>query len=239
MTNYRLILLAAIFTLGLFTPTNSGMAQEKMEYPKAHHVEQVDNYFGEPVRDPFRWLEDDVRNSDDVRQWVQAQNKLTFSQIEKLPFRKEIEKRLTALWDYEKYGTPFRSGDRYFYFKNSGLQNQSVLYKMNFLDDAPEVLVDPNKWSEDGTDALGGLEFSPDGKLMAYGVQKAGSDWRTWEVLDVETGKKLSDELNWLKWNLLDKRLKRLLLQPLRRAKFGRKIPKPEPWPKNLLSHDR
>ena len=200
MTNYRLILLAAIFTLGLFTPTNSGMAQKKMEYPKAHHVEQVDNYFGEPVRDPFRWLEDDVRNSDDVRQWVQAQNKLTFSQIEKLPFRKEIEKRLTALWDYEKYGTPFRSGDRYFYFKNSGLQNQSVLYKMNFLDDAPEVLVDPNKWSEDGTDALGGLEFSPDGKLMAYGVQKAGSDWRTWEVLDVETGKKLSDELNWLKF---------------------------------------
>ncbi|MFK7766070.1 MAG: prolyl oligopeptidase family protein [Mariniblastus sp.] len=176
------------------------MAKQKMDYPKANRVDQVDEYFGVPVLDPFRWLEDDVRNSDDVRTWVEAQNKLTFKQIKALPFRKQIEERLTKLWDYEKYGTPFRRGENYFYFKNDGLQNQSVLYKLKDLDDTPVVLVDPNTWSDDGTDALGGLEFSPDGKLMAYGVQKAGSDWRTWQVLNVETGEKLSDQLDWLKF---------------------------------------
>lgn len=163
-------------------------------------MDQVDDFFGTPVVDPFRWLECDVRNSDEVRQWVDAQNKLTFSLLKKIPYRKEIESRLTQLWDYEKYGTPFKQGDRYFYFKNDGLQNQSVLYKLSSLDAQPEMLVDPNQWSDDGTDALGNMSFSHDGKLMAYGVQRAGSDWRTWEVLDVGTGKKLFDELNWLKF---------------------------------------
>ncbi|MFT5300652.1 MAG: prolyl oligopeptidase [Mariniblastus sp.] len=180
--------------------SQNGLAQEKMEYPKAKRVDQVDEFFGTPVADPFRWLEEDVRNSDEVRDWVDAQNKLTFSLLKELPYRSEIEKRLTTLWDYEKYGAPFKRGDRYFYFKNDGLQNQSVLYKLDSLDSKPEVLVDPNQWSNDGTDALGGMAFSDDGKLMAYGVQKAGSDWRTWEILEVETGKKLSDELNWMKF---------------------------------------
>lgn len=171
-----------------------------MQYPKTKRVDQVDDFFGTPVVDPFRWLECDVRNSDEVRQWVDAQNKLTFSLLKKIPYRKEIESRLTQLWDYEKYGTPFKQGDRYFYFKNDGLQNQSVLYKLSSLDAQPEMLVDPNQWSDDGTDALGNMSFSHDGKLMAYGVQRAGSDWRTWEVLDVGTGKKLFDELNWLKF---------------------------------------
>lgn len=171
-----------------------------MEYPTTKRVDQVDEFFGTKVADPFRWLEDDVRNSDDVKVWVEAQNKLTFSIIEQLPHRQAIEDRLTQLWDYEKYGVPFKRGDKYFYFKNNGLQNQSVLYKLDSLDAPPELLVDPNKWSEDGTDALGGMVFSDDGKLMAYGVQKAGSDWRTWHVLEVESGKKLSDELRWIKF---------------------------------------
>ena len=180
--------------------SSDGLAQEKMEYPAAKHVDQVDDFFGTPVADPFRWLEADVRTSEEVQEWVDAQNKLTFSLIEELPYRKEIEARLTQLWDYEKYGAPFKRGNRYFYFKNDGLQNQSVLYKLATLDATPEVLVDPNNWSDDGTDALGGMAFSDDGKYMAYGIQKAGSDWRTWKVMEVETGNSLSDELNWMKF---------------------------------------
>ena len=174
--------------------------QEKLEYPESKQVNQVDNFFGTPVADPYRWLEDDVRNSESVREWVDSQNALTFSVIKQLPYRNEIKARLTKLWDYEKFGTPFKRGERYFYFKNNGLQNQSVLYKLKSLEDEPIVLIDPNQWSADGTNALGGLEFSNDGKLLAYGVQKAGSDWRTWKVMDVETGEQLSDELNWIKF---------------------------------------
>lgn len=171
-----------------------------MEYPKTNTVDQVDVFFGTTVDDPYRWLEDDVRTSEDVRQWVESQNSLTFPWLGKLPYRQEIESRLTELWDYEKYGVPFKRGGRYFYFKNDGLQNQSVLYKLSSLDSQPEILIDPNQWSKDGTDALDGMEFSDDGKLMAYGIQKSGSDWRTWEVLEVESGKKLSDNLHWLKF---------------------------------------
>lgn len=190
----------AILIVSLWLITKPGFAQDKMEYPQTKRVEQVDDYFGTSVADPFRWLEDDVRKSDEVRAWVEAQNKVTFSEIEKLPFRKEIETRLTELWDYEKYGVPFKRGNNYFYYKNDGLQNQPVLYKLATLEDEPVVLVDPNKWSDDGTDAMSGLAFSDDGKFMAYGIQKAGSDWRTWKVMNVETGEVLSDELNWIKF---------------------------------------
>ena len=180
--------------------STKGQAQQLMDYPKTRKVDQVDEYFGELVADPFRWLENDVRESEEVSQWVEAQNKVSFGYIEGLPFRKEIENRLTELWDYEKYSAPFRQGNRYFYYKNDGLQNQSVLYKMDTLDGKAEVLVDPNQWSADGTIALGGTAFSDDGKWMAYGVQTSGSDWRSWKVMNVETGESLDDELNWIKF---------------------------------------
>ena len=195
-TQRWLIVMGLMAGLGV----GKGLAQDKMDYPATRKVDQVDEYFGTPVADPFRWLEEDVRQSEAVAQWVEAQNKVTFGYLKQLPYREAIEKRLTQLWDYEKYGTPFKQGPRYFYFKNDGLQNQSVLYKLDSLDGTPEVLVDPNGWSEDGTDALGGTAFSDDGQWMAYGIQKAGSDWRTWKVLEVATGKVLDDELNWIKF---------------------------------------
>lgn len=188
--------IAIVIALALLLTITNGLAKKQMNYPETN----VEDFFGTKVEDPFRWLEDDVRESDEVRSWVEAQNKVTFEVIEKLPYRKQIEDRLTKLWDYEKYGVPFKRGERYFYYKNDGLQNQSVLYKLDSLDGKPTVLVDPNTWSDDGTDAMGGLEFSSDGKYMAYGIQKAGSDWRTWKILDVETGENLTDELNWLKF---------------------------------------
>ena len=118
----------ACFALVFLSITHTDLfGQEKLDYPNSKQVDQIDNYFGTPVADPYRWLEDDVRNSTSVREWVDSQNALTFSVIKQLPYRNEIEARLTKLWDYEKFGTPFKRGGRYFYFKNNGLQNQSVL----------------------------------------------------------------------------------------------------------------
>jgi prolyl oligopeptidase len=177
-----------------------GSVKEKMSYPPTRQVDQVDDYFGTTVSDPYRWLEDDVRESDEVAEWIASQNEITFAYINQLPFREQIESRLTRLWDYEKYGPPFKKGGHYYYSKNDGLQNQSVLYQLPTLDAQPTVLLDPNTWSDDGTIALGGMEFDQAGVLMAYGVQDAGSDWRTWHVMNVETKEKLSDELKWLKF---------------------------------------
>ena len=191
------------WTLLLLTIANQGMG-EKLEYPKTATVEHSNEYFGTKVDDPFVWLEDDVRESKDVEAWVEAQNKVTFGYIEQLPYRKEIEARITKLWDYEKYGAPFKRGGRYYFSKNDGLQNQSVIYKLDQLDGEPSVLMNPNKWSEDGTVALGGMAFSSDGKHVAYGVQESGSDWRTWYVQDIETGEKLDDKIEWVKFGGAD-----------------------------------
>lgn len=171
-----------------------------MSYPETRTVDQVDDYFGFSVADPYRWLEDDVRESDDVKSWVQSQNELTFGYLHELPYRKEIEDRLTKLWNYEKYGVPMKESGRYYYFKNDGLQNQSVLYQMDSLDSEPTVLIDPNKWSDKGTVALAGMTFSDDGKYLAYGVAEAGSDWHTWHVMQVADGKVLDDEIKWIKF---------------------------------------
>lgn len=171
-----------------------------MSYPESKKVDHKDEYFGVDVADPYQWLEQDVRESAEVKTWVENQSEFTNAYIEKLPFREQIESRLTKLWDYEKYGPPFKRGGRYYFTKNDGLQNQSVVYQQTTLDDEPKVLIDPNKWSDDGTVSLGGMSFSDDGKYLAYGVQKSGSDWRTWHVMEIESGKKLADQIDWIKF---------------------------------------
>ena len=176
-------------------------AGEKLKYPDAKKIDQVDELHGVKVQDPYRWLEDDVRQSKEVADWVAAENAITSAYLAAIPQRDAIKKRLTELWNYEKFGAPFKAGGRYFYFKNDGLQNQSVLYKLESLSADPVVLIDPNKWSKDGTVALGSTSFSDDGRFAAYSVAEAGSDWNTWRILEVETGRQLADELKWVKFS--------------------------------------
>jgi prolyl oligopeptidase len=176
----------------------------RLAYPPARRGDAVDDYHGTKVPDPYRWLEEDVRKSPEVREWVTAENELTNKYLEGIPQRAAIRKRLTELWDYEKYSAPSKHGGRYFWTKNNGLQNQSVLYVQESLTSEPRMLLDPNSWSKDGTVALSGLAVSEDGKLLAYGVAEAGSDWHTWHVLDVNTGKPLADELKWVKFSNAD-----------------------------------
>lgn len=171
----------------------------RLRYPPTDQVDQVDNYHGTQVADPYRWLEDP--NSKQTKDWIEAQNQVTFGYLEAISGREKLKERLTQLWNYEKFGVPFKEGDRYFYFKNDGLQNQSVLYTLSSLEAEPRVLLDPNLLSEDGTVALSGLEISEDGNLMAYGLSSAGSDWQEWQVRDVETGADLEDHLRWIKFS--------------------------------------
>lgn len=178
-----------------------GQVQSQLKYPETRRVDHRDVYHGVSVADPYRWLETDVRESNEVAEWVAAQNAVTFTYLEGIPERKAIERRLTELWNYERYSSPFKIGGRYYYNKNDGLQNQSVLYVMQNLDDEPKVLIDPNTWSGDGTIALAGTAFSDDGRFVAYGIAEAGSDWRTWRVMEIESGRLLEDELKWVKFS--------------------------------------
>ncbi|MBE9129178.1 MULTISPECIES: prolyl oligopeptidase family serine peptidase [unclassified Coleofasciculus] len=168
-------------------------------YPPTRKVDQVDNYHGMKVADPYRWLEDP--DSEETKAWVEAQNQVTFGYLTEIPQREPLKQRVTQLWNYEKYGIPFKEENRYFYFKNDGLQNQSVLYTLTSLEAEPRVLIDPNTFSKDGTIALSGLAVSEDGKLITYGLSTAGSDWKEWKVRDVETGEDLSDHLQWVKFS--------------------------------------
>ncbi len=182
-------------------------SKKSITYPSSQKSNQVDNYHGTLVTDYYRWLEDP--DSEETRAWIEAQNQITFGYLSEIPAREKIKQRLTKLWDYEKYGIPFKEGEslgdgsshRYFYFKNDGLQNQSVLYTLKNLEDEPKVLLDPNQLSEDGTVALSGLSISEDGKLLAYGLSISGSDWQEWKVRDVETGEDLQDHLKWIKFS--------------------------------------
>jgi prolyl oligopeptidase len=169
------------------------------KYPSARKSDQVDDYHGVKVADPYRWLEN--LDSEETRAWVEAENKLTFAFLNDIPQRAAIRERLTKLWNYEKYGAPFKEGNRYFYTRNSGLQNQSVLYTVNTLDGQPQMILDPNTLSSDGTVAVSGLQVSPDGKLLAYSLSSSGSDWQEWKVRDVTTSKDLSDHLKWVKFS--------------------------------------
>lgn len=168
-------------------------------YPPARKSDQVDDYHGVKVADPYRWLEE--LDSEETKAWVEAQNKLSFGYLDGIPARTTIKDRITKLWNYEKYGVPFKEGNRYFYYRNSGLQNQSVLYTVTGLDAPPQMILDPNTMSADGTVAVSGIQVSPDGKLLAYSLSASGSDWQEWKVRDVETGKDLSDHLKWVKFS--------------------------------------
>ncbi len=181
-------------------PTASPAAKPagKVKYPAAPTGDVVDDYHGTKVADPYRWLEE---YSDQTNTWIEEENKLTSAWLEAIPQRESIKSRLTTLWNYEKYGLPSKEGGKYFFSKNDGLQNQSVLYVTTALDAAPRVLLDPNTFSKDGTVALAGTSVSEDGKLIAYGISEAGSDWNVWKVRDIETGKDLSDELKWVKFS--------------------------------------
>ncbi len=168
-------------------------------YPSTPRQDIIETYHGIKVQDPYRWLEDP--NSPESKAWIKAQNKITFDYLEKLPAREKIKQRLTQLWNYEKYGIPFKEGDRYFYFKNDGLQNQSVLYTLKDLNDDPKVLLDPNTLSPDGTIALAGLSISKNAQYLAYGLSISGSDWVEWKVKNIQTGEDLSDHLKWIKFS--------------------------------------
>jgi prolyl oligopeptidase len=172
---------------------------QPLTYPTVSKSEQVDNYHGMAIADPYRALEDP--DTDVTKAWVEAQNQVTFSYLNEIPAREKIKQRLTKLWDYEKYGTPFKEGESYFYFKNDGLQNQSVLYTLPTLDAEPRIVLDPNQLSEDGTIALSGISISENGQLLAYGLSSSGSDWQEWKVRNIATGEDLQDHLQWIKFS--------------------------------------
>ena len=175
--------------------------EAKLKYPATKKVEQTDTYHGTAVADPYRWLEDDVRKSTAVADWVAEQNKVTDAYLAKLPERDAIKKRITELWNYEKISAPSKTGGKYFFSRNDGLQNQNVLYVQDALDAVPRLLLDPNTLTKDGTVALAGFVPSDDAKYAAYGLADAGSDWNTWKVLDIATGKTLADDLRWIKFS--------------------------------------
>jgi prolyl oligopeptidase len=170
-----------------------------LTYPQARRSDQVDDYHGTKVADPYRWLED--TDSPETHAWVEAENKLTFGYLEQIPYRQAIRDRLTKLWNYERFTTPSQFGGRYFFQHNNGLQNQNVLLVAESLNAEPRVLLDPNTLSADGTVALAGEAISDDGKLMAYAIATSGSDWTEWHVRDIDTGKDLPDDLKWVKFS--------------------------------------
>jgi len=186
----------------LLTVVGVGLAtaKTKLDYPQTKALDLVEEIHGKKVKDPYRWLEDDVRTSPEVRAWVEAQNKVTFGYLAQIPGRDAIERRLTQLWNYERFTPPAIRAGRYYYFKNDGLQNQSVLYVADSLDGAPRIVLDPNSWSVDGTVALSGLAASDDGRYLAYARSAAGSDWQEWFVRDLANGQDLGDHLRWTKF---------------------------------------
>jgi len=209
MKKIRLVFLSltvlAFLSLSLSAPLRLTRAQGgdsgagRLSYPETKKVDVVDDYFGTKVPDPYRWLEDD--NAPEVAAWVEAQNKVTFGYLDKIPYRAQIRKRLETLLNYPRYGAPTRRGENFIFSKNDGLQNQSVFYIQKGLDGPPDLLLDPNKFSTDGTSQLGGFSLSESGKYVAYGISEGGSDWRDYYVLDVATRKALSDHLEWVKFS--------------------------------------
>ena len=189
MIKWFLIPFAAIFS--------AHISYAQIVYPVTKKVDQSDNYHGTIVADPYRWLENDT--SDETKKWVIEQNEVTFKYLGSIPFRDSIKKRLAQVFNYERYGIPFHNNGYYYFFKNDGLQNQSVLYRQKGLDGKTEMIIDPNTLSADATTQLMDFEVSKDGKYAAYSISRAGSDWRTIFIKDMSTLKDLSDSVNWMK----------------------------------------
>jgi len=173
--------------------------QKKINYPETAKVDQVDEYFGVEVADPYRWLEDD--NSAETAEWVKAENAVTQKYLQDIPFRQAIIDRLTEIWNYPRYRTPVKKGDLYYFRKNDGLQNQDVLYVMEGENGTPEVLLDPNTLSEDGTVALSSWNLSKDGKYLGYLIARAGSDWNEIYVMDLEAKEIVDEPIKWVKFS--------------------------------------
>ena len=189
-----------LFVTSLFLISGCMQNQKsKIHYPTAKKTDTVDVYFGHQVADPYRWLEDD--NSPETEAWVEAENKITFDYLSKIPFRNKLEEHLKEIWNYPKYRVPFKKGNRYFLFKNDGIQNQDVLYMMNDLESEPELLLDPNTLSKDGTIALADVSVSKDGKYLAYSISSGGSDWNEISVMEIDTRRLLNDHIEWVKFS--------------------------------------
>jgi prolyl oligopeptidase len=203
---HRSMLILPLLLTPLATPSVAQTVPEThakmptITYPQTRRVDQVDEQFGVKVADPYRWLENDVRNDSEVAGWVAAQNKVTDAYLDTLPGRDHFSARIKQLFDYERFGAPVRKGGRYFYMHNTGLQNQAVLWVRDSLTGKGRVLIDPNGWSQDGATALAEWMPSEDGKRVIYSVQDGGSDWRTIRVIDVATGKETGDEVSWAKY---------------------------------------
>jgi prolyl oligopeptidase len=198
----RLITVFLMAALVLFVSCRSktpDVEQSEIFYPETKKVDQVDDYFGTQVADPYRWLEDD--NTEDVKAWVEEQNRLTFGYLEQIPFREKVRQRISDLYNYPKYSSPSRVGEYYFFSKNDGLQNQSVIYIQKGLDGEPEVFIDPNELSPDGTIRIGLLGASYDNRYMAISRSEAGSDWREIRIMEVATKRELEDRLQWVKFS--------------------------------------
>lgn len=187
-------LLATLFPLLAMHAT-----EPPLTYPTTRTADQVDDYHGTKIADPFRWLEDD--NSPETKEWVEAQNKVTFGFLETIAVRPKIKERLTKLWNYERFGVPNQEGGRYFFTYNSGLQNQRVLMVADSLTAEPRELLDPNKLSADGTVAMTDAVPSDDGTKLLYGLQRSGSDWEENRVRDVASGRDLDDVVEWVKFS--------------------------------------
>lgn len=189
----KLLLLGGIAMLFACNP------KTKIVYPETAKDNTVDTYFDTEVADPYRWLENDTSQA--TAAWVEAQNKVTFGYLDQIPFRAKLKEELTDLTDYEKYGSPYKKNGKYYFFKNDGLQNQSVLYVQETLDSEPKVVLDPNKLSDDGTVALSSISFSKDGKYLAYSISRSGSDWQEIYVLDLSSEQLLEDKILWAKFS--------------------------------------
>jgi len=193
----RKLLLSALMLTFFMSCKNETETVKKtsVNYPETNKIDTVDTYFGEDVKDPYRWLEDD--RSEETEAWVKAQNQVTFGYLDQIPYREELKERLTKLWNYEKIGAPFVEGDYTYFSKNDGLQNQSVIYRYKTGEDqkTAEVFLNPNTFKEDGTISLGGMSFSKNGKTLAYAISEGGSDWRKILVMNVDTNEIVEDTL--------------------------------------------